>query len=116
MGMFDFLKVSVKAPPAKKAGPKPPNNRIQIDSKSFPINIISTAGLAATGFDGSLVKGQNARVSVVIDDRFAKFSFDSTVTVAEASGERLAVHFGMLTPEIEGLIRKYVQLRKQGGK
>lgn len=113
MGMFDFLKVSVKKEPAKKGGGKTGSNRVQIDSKSFSIGAITPSGFIATSFDGSLVKGQNARLSVFIDDQFAKFNFDATVTVADTSGGVLTVQFGMLSPEIEGMLRKYAQLRKQ---
>lgn len=114
MGMLDFLKINVKKePPKKKGPPKPPDNRVQIDSKSFPLGAITPSGLVATSFDGSLVKGQNAKLTVSVDDQFAKFSFSATVTVADAAGDKLTAQFGMLPPETEALIRKYAQLRKQ---
>lgn len=112
MGLFDFLKISVKKKPVKKSAPRPDNNRVQIDSKSFAIAAITPSGFVAAGFDGSLVKGQNARVSVSIDDNFAKFNFDVTVVVVDAAGDKLTAQFGMLQPEIEGLLRKYAQMRK----
>lgn len=113
MGMLDFLKISVKKEPVKKGPPKPPNNQVQIDSKSFPLGAITVSGLVATGFDGSLVKGQNAKLSVSVDDQFAKFNFSATVTVLDAAGGKLTAQFGMLPTETEALIRKYAQLRKQ---
>lgn len=113
MGMLDFLKVSVKKEPAKKGSPKAPDNQVQIDSKSFPLGAITVSGFVATNFDGSLVKGQNAKLTVSVDDQFAKFSFSTTVTVADVAGGKLTAQFGMLPTETEALIRKYAQMRKQ---
>ncbi|HRQ83312.1 MAG TPA: hypothetical protein PKZ97_19530 [Azospirillaceae bacterium] len=114
MGMLDFLKINVKkAPPKKKGPPKAPNNWVQIDSKSFPLGAITPAGFVATGFDGSLIKGQNAKLIVSVDDQFANFNFAVTVIVIDVAGDKLTGQFGMLPPETETLIRKYAQLRKQ---
>ena len=114
MGMLDFLKISVKkAPPKKKGPPKAPNNWVQIDSKSFPLGVVTPSGFVATGFDGSLIKGQNAKLIVAIDDQFAKFNFAVTVIVIDVTGDKLTAQFGMLPQETESLLRKYAQLRKQ---
>lgn len=119
MGMLDFLKIAVgaKPPPKKKPPPgyKGGNNVIQVDSKSFPIATITSSGLVATGFDGSLIKGQNARVTISVDDSVGKFSFATTVVVAETSGDKLVVQFGMIPPETEALLKKYAQARKARG-
>jgi hypothetical protein len=115
MGMFDFLKTTVKKETPKKAAPKAADNRVQIDSKSFPLGAVTPSGFVVTGFDGSLIKGQNARVSISVNDQFAKFAFDSTVVVADVAGDKMTAQFGMLPPEIEDLIRKYAALRKQKG-
>ena len=88
---------------------------MQIDSKSFALGAITPSGFVVTGFDGSLIKGQNAKVGISVNDQFAKFAFDATVVVADVAGDKMTAQFGMLSPDMEGLIRKYVALRKQKG-
>lgn len=112
MGILDFLKINEKKKPVKKAAPRPDNNRVQIDSKSFAVAAITPSGFVASGFDGSLIRGQNARVGISIDDNFAKFAFDATVVVADVAGDKMTAQFGMLNPDTEGLLRKYTQMRK----
>jgi hypothetical protein len=110
MGLFDFLKVTV--PEKKKTAPQ---NRscVEFDNKSFPLAAITTKGFVATQFDNSLVRGQNARVVVKVDDEFRRFSFATTIGVNETSGGKLVGEWSMLTPEVEGAIRSYVQIRKR---
>ena len=114
MGFFDFLKVGVtekKKPAAPKA-----QSCIEFDNKSFPLGAITTKGFVATNFDGSLIRGQNARVAVKVDDAFGRFSFASTVAIADASGGKLVGEWNMLTPEIESAIRAHGQARKKAGR
>ena len=113
MGLFDFLKVVVKD--EKKPAPRRPgpSNVIEFDGKSFALAAISHKGFVATGFDGSLIPSQTARISVRIDDSCGKFSFSATVTIEEVKGGSVSGAWNMLPPEVEATIRKYVQIRKQ---
>lgn len=114
MGLFDFLKVSVAEDKAKKAAPRrTPGSAVEFDGKSFPLTAITTKGFAAGGFDGSLIKGQTARVTVKVDDEAGKFTFPATIGVNQADGGKLVGEWTVLTPEVEGVIRKYLQIRKQ---
>lgn len=115
MAILDFLKVVVgaKKPVKRKPAPyKGGSNYIQIDSKSFPIALITGSGLVATGFDGSLIKGQNARVTIAVNDSIAKFNFATTVLVTETTGDKLIVQWQMLPPDLEALLKKYAQARR----
>ncbi|MBP2297924.1 hypothetical protein [Azospirillum picis] len=112
MGLFDFLKVTVK----EKAAPKPaqrPVSVVEFDGKSFPLLSLTTKGFVARGFDNSLIAGQNARVSVRVDDGGTKFSFVATVSVVEAKGGSLAATWSILPTEVDSAIRHYAQQRKQ---
>ncbi|MFL7905200.1 hypothetical protein [Azospirillum argentinense] len=117
MGLFDFLKVTVKD--EKKAAPRRPNppggpsNVIEFDGKSFPLAGVSHKGFVATGFDGSLIPSQTARITVRIDDACGKFTFAATVTIEEVKGGSVSGAWNMLPPEVETTIRKYLQIRKQ---
>lgn len=115
--MLDFLKIIVgdrkqPARPARKA--KTPNNIVAFDGKSFPLLTVTSKGFVAGGFDGSLIKGQTARIAVKIDDSFAKLDFQCSIGVVEAKeGGRLVGEWNLITPELENTLRKYAQLKKQ---
>ncbi|MDQ2101573.1 hypothetical protein [Azospirillum isscasi] len=117
MGLFDFLKVTVKdekktAP--RRAGPSNGSSSvIEFDGKSFPLAAISHKGFVATGFDGSLIPSQTARITVRVDDASGKFTFAATVTIEEVKGGSVSGAWNMLPPEVEATIRKYLQIRKQ---
>jgi len=120
MGLFDFLKVTVKD--EKKAAPRrqssngpsaSSSNVIGFDGKSFPLAGVSHKGFVATGFDGSLIPSQTARITVRIDDACGKFTFTATVTIEEVKGGSVSGAWNMLPPEVEATIRKYLQIRKQ---
>lgn len=114
--MFEFLKIVVpgkRAKPAPKAPQRAQICAVDIDGKRFPIAAITDKGFVATGFDGSLIAGQNARITVVIDDAYAKLQFATTVLVTEAKGERLVTAWNLITPELTETLRKYSQRRKQ---
>jgi len=115
MGVFDFLKVTVfdSKKPTTPTKRKSAGSSIEFDNKSFPLVAINTKGFAASNFDGSLIKGQVARIAVRVDDEFGRFNFATTVGINEATDGKLAGEWNMLPPEVEAVIRKYAQVRKQ---
>ncbi|CAO3421022.1 hypothetical protein [Azospirillum endophyticum] len=117
MGLFDFLKVAVNDKKPAKPAARMPVSVIQCDGKSFPILSLTPKGFVARGFDGSLVVGQNAKVSVRVDDPAGKFTFNATVSVVEIKGDTVGATWTILPTEIDAVIRRYAQLRKtQDGK
>lgn len=122
MGLFDFLKTSVdkggKAKPgAKAAGArKASGSSVAFDGKSFPLAAITAKGFATSGFDGSLIAGQNARITVTVDDQFGRFGFTTNVMISEADTSKCVGAWMMLAPDLEAVIRKYGQNKKAGGK
>lgn len=125
MGLFDFLKTSVKdKKTAGKPGAAKPGARkaagggssIAFDGKSFPLAAITTKGFVTSSFDGSLIAGQNARITVTVDDPYGRFSFTSNVAISEADGNKCVGAWMMLAPELEAVIRKYGQNKKAAGK
>ncbi len=125
MSLFDFLKIVVGAKkPTKhskntkhgKPAARPSASAVSVvefDGKSFPIAALTTKGFATTSFDGSLIQGQNARVSVRVDDAAGKFTFAATIAVTDTQNGRLVGAWTVLPTEVEDVIRKYSQLRKQ---
>ncbi|HYD64790.1 hypothetical protein [Azospirillum sp.] len=118
MGVLDFLKITIfDKKPKTKPGAKPATKRaanvIEVDSKTFPLAAITTKGFVVTGFDDSLIRGQNARITVKVDDAFAKFSFATTIAVNEVKDGKMVGEWMMLDPQLETLIRKYGQIKKQ---
>lgn len=121
MGLFDFLKTSVdkggKAKPGAKAGPrKASGSSITFDGKSFPLSVITTKGFATSSFDGSLISGQNARITVTVDDQFGRFGFTANVMITEADNSKCVGAWMMIAPDMEAVIRKYGQNKKAAGK
>ncbi|WP_244592850.1 hypothetical protein [Azospirillum palustre] len=117
MGLFDFLKVSVADKKAAKPAARMPVSVIQCDGKSYPIVSLTPKGFVARGFDGSLVVGQNAKVSVRVDDPAGKFTFNATVSVVEIKGDSVGATWSILPTEVDAVIRQYAQnRRKQDGK
>lgn len=117
MGLFDFLKTTVKSPtkkPGAAGGRK--GGSIVVDGKSFPLSVITPKGFATSGFDGSLIAGQNARITVTVDDSYGRFGFSTTVIVSEADNTKCVGAWMMLAPEHEAAIRKYNQNKKASGK
>lgn len=122
MGLFDFLKTTVVDPkkkPASRAGGgggKGAGSFVSFDGKSFPLAAITPKGFVTAGFDGSLIAGQNARLSVSVDDAYGRFSFTANVAISEADGRKCVGAWMMLPPELEAAIRQYSQKKKAGGK
>ena len=94
MGLFDFLKVTVADKKTAKPAGRMPVSVVQCDGKSFPILSLTPKGFVARGFDGSLVVGQNAKVSVRVDDAAGKFTFNATVSVVEIKGDTVGATCG----------------------
>ncbi|WP_372398614.1 hypothetical protein ABMY26_18320 [Azospirillum sp. HJ39] len=113
MGLFDFLKVTVSDKKAAKPAGRLPVSVVEFDGKCFPIVSLTPKGFVARSFDGSLIAGQNARVSVRVDDASGKFSFSTTVTVVEVKGASLGAAWTLLPADVQAAIHKYAQLRKQ---
>ncbi len=115
MGMFDFLKVSVgdKKKPAAARRADAPGSCIEFDGKSFPLASINSQGFVATGFDGSLIVKQTARITVRVADPYGNFTFPVTVGITDVRDGRVAGAWSMLPADVEATIRKYAQLRKQ---
>ncbi|WP_244434237.1 hypothetical protein [Azospirillum sp. B506] len=97
---------------AKPAG-RMPISVIQCDGKSFPIVSLTPKGFVARGFDGSLIVGQNAKVSVRVDDAAGKFTFNATVSVVEIKGDTFGATWSILPTEVDAVIRQYGQQRKK---
>ena len=118
MGLFDFLKTSVKNDPKKKPAARKPAGGayVSFDGKSFPLAAITPKGFATASFDGSLISGQNARITVTVDDRFGRFSFTANVIVNEADNSKCVGAWMMLAPDLEAVIRQYAQNKKAAGK
>jgi|GEM_PF-2116368 len=116
--MFDWLKVFVgggKTKPKKAMGRKPveAQNRLVVDSRNYPITDISPKGVVAGDFDGSLVQGQNAKVTVVLNDACGKVSFATTVVVDEAKeGGYLRCSWGVLPLEVDSALKTWLQRRR----
>ncbi|HYH37340.1 MAG TPA: hypothetical protein VD860_03885 [Azospirillum sp.] len=120
MGLFDFLKTTVKD---KKKAPGKPGARkaaggsyITFDGKSFPLAAITTKGFVTSSFDGSLIGGQNAKIAVTVDDAYGRFNFACTVMITEANASKCVGAWTMLAPDLEAVIRKYGQNKKAAGK
>lgn len=116
MGILDFLKITVrdkKKPAATQRRPAAAISAIEFDGKSFPIAVIDAKGFVATGFDGSLIKGQTARITVRVSDAFGNFTFSAAVGINEVKGDKVAGGWSMLAPEVETTLRQYVQNRKR---
>ena len=113
MGLFDFLKTTVKDKRKPAVGRSPQNaSCIEVDSRSYPLSSINGRGFVASQFDGVLVQGQNARISVKVKDDIATFSFTTTVTITGVKDGSLVGEWMMLPPELEQTIRKYNQRHK----
>lgn len=112
MGMFDFLKVTVvdKAEKAK-AGPHT-GARVHVDSRSYPIAAIGPRGFTVEGFDGSLVAGQKAKVTISVDEPKCRFTLPVNVMISSVEGSRMSGEFSVLPPETERLLKQYADIRK----
>ncbi|SMH58469.1 hypothetical protein [Azospirillum agricola] len=116
MGLFDFLKITVPAKKPAKAPSRLSVSIVEFDGRSFPLAALTTKGFVTKSFDGSLIPGQNARVTVRVDDTAGKFTFSATITVADTAGSKLVGTWTMLPTEVDEVIRKYAQIRgKQAG-
>ena len=112
MSMFDFLKVLVKD---KKAPPKPKaeSATIQIDSRSYPLVTLNAKGFVAGNHDASIAQGQMASITVAVDDRFGKFTFNTRVTITSVNANKqFGASFSILAPEIEKALATYAKNRK----
>ena len=61
-------------------------------------------------FDSSIAVGQNAMISVVVNDSWGKFTFSARCTITAADGNgRFGGSFMILPPEIEQVLGKYAK-------
>lgn len=117
MGVFDFLKVTVydKKPAAEAKAKRPvknpgkPGSFLNVDSKSFPIAALNHQGVVVSGFDGSLIVGQKAHVTVSINEPDFQFQLSTAVMVSNVSGDRMAAEFSVLSLETEKRLRQYAE-------
>jgi hypothetical protein len=115
MGMFDFLKVTVQD--KKKSGPaKPalkPGAFVHVDSKSFPIALLNQKGFVVNNFDGGLIPGQTAHISVTVNEPGVQISIKTSVVVTDTSNGRMAAEFGILPVDTEKTLRAYYERRSR---
>ena len=110
--MLDFLKTLVAE---KKAPPKPKAESavIKVDSRSYPLVTLNAKGLVAANHDASIAEGQQALITVAVDDRWGKFSFDTRVTITSVNANKqFGASFGILSLEIEKVLAAYAKNRK----
>lgn len=118
MGLFDFLKTTVNTnkAPVKPGARKSGAAVVEFDGRSFPLAAITSKGFVFSQFDGSLIAGQNARVTVKVDDPYGRFTFSANVVISEVKDGKCVGVWMMLTPELETVIRQYGQKKKAAGK
>ncbi len=112
MAMFDFLKILIHD---KKAAPKAKvdSANVLIDSRSYPLVTLTPKGFVAGNHDASIAQGQLASITVAVDDRCGKFSFNTRVTITSVNANRqFAGSFSILAPEIEKMLGTYAKNRK----
>jgi len=112
MGLLDFLKVSVTDKRGKPKAPAHAGARVIVDSRAYPIASIGPRAFAVDGFDGSLVAGQKAKITISVDEPNCRFTLPLTVEITEVKGPRMTGEFGVLTPETEQLLKRYADIRK----
>lgn len=116
MGAFDFLKVIVNDKPKKSLPEKAKlTNFVSFDGKSFPITQLTHRGFAVSRFDGSLIKGQKAHITLTVNDQIARFSLTNAVLVVDVTDDRMVAEFNLLTPDMENLLKRYAERRKKAG-
>ena len=112
MAMFDFLKVLIhdkKAP----ARPKADTAVIQIDSRTYPLVTLTAKGFVAGEYDNTVAEGQMAAITVKVDDRCGKFSFNARVTITSVNANKqFGASFGILPPEVEQALATYAKNKK----
>ena len=111
--MFEWLKEIVyekKKPVAKTGKAVNSGSHILVDSRSYPLVNLSPKGFMGGDFDSSMAVGQNAQISIVVNDTWGKFTFSArcTITAADANG-RFGGSFLILPPEIEQVLGKYAK-------
>jgi len=115
--MFEWLKeiVHEKKPATPKKGAPVPDSHIKVDSRCYPLVNLNAKGFMAGDFDASLAVGQNAAITVVVNDRWGKFSFNArcSITAADPKG-RFGGSFAILPPDVEQALIKYA--KNKGGK
>lgn len=118
MGLFDFLKITVGGTRKKRAPAKPKKpintskNVVEIDGKRFPLAAITDKGFVVGQFDGSLIRGQNAHLTVIVDDELAKLTFTTTVGVTEVKDGKMVAQWNLITPEMANTLRTYNQRKR----
>lgn len=118
MGVLDFLKVLItdKQKPQGAKAARANNSKIEFDGKSFPLAALTDKGFVATQFDGSLIAGQTARITVKVDDDIGMFSFPATVAINDASNGKCVGQWTLLTPDMVTRLKTYAQRRKDKAK
>lgn len=112
MGVLDFLKVSVVDKRERPKAAAHAGARVTVDSRAYPIASIGVRGFSVDGFDGSLIAGQRAKVTVSVDEPNCRFNLPLTVEITEVKGTRMTAEFGVLSPETEQLLKRYAEIRK----
>ena len=117
--MLEWLKeiVSDKKKPAKgKVAPATPSCHVKVDSRTYPLLNLNAKAFAAGEADANLIKDQNLTVTVVVDDRFGKFSFGARCTVVGIdANHRFTGAFALLPPEVEQVLSKYARNKSSAG-
>lgn len=114
--MFEWLKeiVSDKKPKSgrAKSGTPPPTSYVKIDSRTHPLLKLTAKAFVAGEADINLIKDQNLSISVVVDDRSGKFTFNARCTVVDIDGQkRFTGAFALLPPDVEQVLIKYARNR-----
>ncbi len=110
--MLEWLKITTTDKKAKtaKAGPPPPSSHIKVDSRTYPLVKLTAKAFIAGEADENLIKDQSLAISVVVDDRFGKFTFNARCTVVTIdANRRFTGAFALLPPEVEQVLIKYAK-------
>ncbi len=113
--MLDWLKDIVsdkKAPKKPKPGATPPPSHIKVDSRIYPLVNLTAKGFVAGEADANLIKDMNLAITVAVDDKFGKFTFNTRCTVAGIDAKHhFTGAFSLLPPEVEQVLSKYAKNR-----
>jgi hypothetical protein len=96
----------------KKSSAPSSNCHVKVDSRTYPLINLTPKAFMAGEADANLAKNQNLAISVVVDDAFGKFTFDSRCTIVNIdSSGRFAGAFSILPLEVEQVLIRYQKNR-----